>query len=102
MSAPIRYTCPDIDKVIEHIGDALIYISEARDDVDGCNVLSEVFGKLDNAVDKLVDLEDEMEKLRKANDTLRSWGEEQEAQCEEYETEIATLKEEIESLHSSE
>lgn len=72
MPAPVKHTCPDIDKIIASIKSAL----------RTCNTARKHFGKDHEAEDyfwdiasELDDIEGKLEYLRKANSALREWGE---------------------------
>lgn len=74
MNAPIPYTCPAIDEVISTVADA---------------------------IRELESVEDKMEDLRKANASLREWGEEQEDRADDTEAqaeEIKELRDQVENL----
>lgn len=64
MSAPIKHTCPDIDKALKHIKNAW---SEIKDSVEDRKTKDSIEWELDMVGDIL-------EELRSSNDTLRSWG----------------------------
>ena len=69
MGAPIKYTCPDIDKVI-----GLIKEVEKI-----CNNMSNRDSEeLQDVWYYLCDIEDMLENLRNSNSALRGWGEEME------------------------
>ena len=68
MSAPVKNTCPDIDKVIRHIDGAIKVAKNGRKlfpDADDCfcDILYELEG-----------LYSMLEDLRKDNSKLRDWG----------------------------
>lgn len=91
--APIKYTCPDIDKVISGIKAAIKECDYSR--------YSEVWdikdyqATLDSIERILSGLESKMEDLRKDNSTLRDWGHEQSDRADKLETELEELKEQI-------
>lgn len=73
MSAPIGNTCPQIDEVIETL--------------EACeNDLEDVVQRL-NALHR--GRNSELEELRAANDTLRTWGESMQEENEELKKELA-------------
>ena len=61
----IPYTCPDIDKVIKYINSAQKAISRG--------LKTEDVSYFEEAESDLDGLEDELEKLRTANDSLRNY-----------------------------
>jgi len=73
---PIGYTCPDIDEVIRLIENVQTAASE----------LDAAVGYRKNGL---------LEDLRKANDTLRNWGEELKERVEELEVELSDAKQRI-------
>lgn len=62
----VPHTCGDIDKIIKSINEAEKSIGKAKDRED--------WDWLDYAATELWGLVDELEKLRKANETLREYG----------------------------
>lgn len=89
MSAPVRHTCPNIDKALKHIKQAWIEIKDAIDDKQ---IQNSIECELDMAADILED-------LRKDNDSLRTWGKEQEEEIKnlnDYVSELETRLEESE------
>ena len=71
MAAPIKHTCPTIDKYIKSIKQAMY-------DKRSLQVMSEIY-LLDAALEMSNELSnciDYLEDLRDSNDALRKWGEE--------------------------
>lgn len=92
MSAPIKHTCPDIDKIVKWIASAMQIAKDGRKafpDADG--LFHDIYYELDGS-------EDLLEQLRRANDTLRNWGHELEKEVNEKEEAIYTLEGEVEDL----
>ena len=97
---PIKYTCPDIDSVIEWIDDA-IKSCDSKSDLENYTYeerINDVKYYLRGCFDKL-------EELRSANSTLRDWGNDINNELEEVEKErdealdkVANLEDEIEDL----
>ena len=87
MSAPIRHTCPDIDEVINAIQDAEKTAIDSQSIFD----VTELHEALESIESELYHLDGKMEDLRAANDALRTWGEEQEAEKEAFESELNDL-----------
>lgn len=77
--APVGYTCPQIDKIIE-----------------GCG---EIENRLNLSLEYLGDIVDALEVLRTANDKLRGWGENLEEELSLVEEECEALVEEVEELN---
>jgi hypothetical protein len=65
MSAPVRHTCPNIDKLIINVNTLLDLAKSNKEDTD--------FPEEINCY--LSDFEYELEKLRDSNSSLREWGE---------------------------
>lgn len=71
---PPEYTCPDIDKIIRAINEAYDIANQAERE---CHRFGDECGHaniFDDIQYELSGLEDELEKLRKANENLRTWG----------------------------
>lgn len=90
MSAPVRHTCPDIDKVIDGI-------KQAMNDASNGKVITEKNSDewlhFDGIIDSLYGLEYVLEDLRKSNDSLRGWG-------HDLEKEISSLERELEKMET--
>ena len=92
MSAPVEYTCPLIDEVIEEIEKVTCMVTadnrytsvDVRELMDAAQELdeSEVLNKL--------------EEIRTANEELRVWGERMEADLAAEEERVSDLAEELE------
>lgn len=65
MSAPVKHTCPDIDKALKHIKTAW---NEIKCVVEDRQTRNSIEWELDHVIDVL-------EMMRKSNDELRNWGE---------------------------
>ena len=84
-NAPVGYTCPMIDQVISFLEkiDWNLEDEEENDLSIECKEMVEV-----------------MEKIRKANDTLRTWGNEEYNLKNKYEEERDDLEKEVKNLKS--
>ena len=73
MAAPVKNTCPDIDRAIKHLKTAIAEIADIVEDKDH---FRSIFYEIDSAIGYF-------EELRSANDSLRQWGLqlEEELQC---------------------
>ena len=96
MSAPIGNTCPDIDKVIKRLSPLIKQIGNLKSyDYENTELLKDLLEEcrweMDNAVDTFED-------LRKANDTLRSWGQQMEEEAESASVELKELQEKYDSI----
>lgn len=92
MGAPVKHTCPDIDKVIKWI------VSAMQVAKDGRKTFPEADDLFQDIYDELDGCEGKLEELRRANDTLRNWGYELEKELKEKEERIYTLESEVEEL----
>jgi predicted nuclease with TOPRIM domain len=90
MAAPIKNTCPDIDKLLKRIknlrGD-LKQIPEEEADIRWL---------FDNIDSELYTIAGEMEDLRSSNETLREWGKEMEEEAESLQVQLSELEEKLE------
>ena len=107
-SAPVGYTCPDIDRIIRSLNDAKEYIESAANGVEDLyfkgddsteSMKKAVVSDLDNAIG-CVDLSGELETLRSANDSLRTWGYDLVEKLKESEKENEDLIEQINELQN--
>lgn len=89
MPAPVKHTCPDIDKAIKQIKSALkAAIDGKRGSVKG----EDAWDCFDTIEDELWGLESQLEDLRKDNDYLRSWGHDLEKEVSNLEEELAKME----------
>lgn len=102
MPAPVGHTCPDIDRVIKHINNAL---KIANDGMKMREKESDDWSMYDEIDSELGGLESDLEGLRESNSKLREWGEEAEELIESLEndyinanTERLELRKELETL----
>lgn len=92
-NAPIKNTCPDIDKVVSAVKtiQRLCKLDGTETEEDLVNIISdiesEIFGQ-DGA----------MEELRDANSRLRDWGNSEHERANESEEEAYSLRKEITNL----
>lgn len=82
MGAPIKHTCPDIDRAIKHFKTA---IWEARCNIDDKQTFNSIEWELEQAIGYFED-------LRKSNAALRDWGEGLENNLESAASEISRLE----------
>lgn len=79
MPAPVKNTCPDIDKVIRYIDDAMKIAHNGREEFpEAKNYFRDIYNALDGVEDMLDD-------LRKDNAALREWGDDLEKELGELE-----------------
>ena len=99
--APIGYTCPDINKLIDYCESMRAELKDLRT-VEDPEIRDEVESICDKKIDEIIEM---AEFLRKSNETLREWGEDlfddlEEANnvIEKMDEKIYNLKEEVNSL----
>ena len=96
MSAPIPYTCPDIDKIVKRLSSVMKMCNNIRGyDFENSSQMQDVISECTDVMDDAICY---FESLRLSNDSLRKYGEEYESeynillsQYEELETKLANL-----------
>ena len=86
MAAPVRHTCPNIDKTIKRLGTIRDHMEEMVNHMN--NMVKWVEKELN-------DIEYELEELRSDNGALRDWGTEQEDRVKLLEMEIGELEQQL-------
>jgi chromosome segregation ATPase len=97
MPAPVGHTCPDINKVIAAIKQAMKTAESARKNL---NVDNEAHDYFHDIIYELDGLENVMEELRESNSQLRSWGEEMESSVDDLDRDLELKHAEILELQS--
>lgn len=94
---PIKHTCPDIDRERRYNASTLGDIKSMLRywDEDSAKKL------LDECADRINELDDFLEEMRKSNDTLRTWGAEQEDLIAERDQEIERLENELSQFQTA-
>lgn len=72
MGAPIKNTCPDIDKAIKWVKGAMKAAKDGMSISENGSKQHDCFYDVDYQLDGVIDM---LEDLRNANDALRKWGE---------------------------
>jgi len=85
MPAPVKHTCPNIDKLIKGINQAL---KLCRDGESGYGEPKDIFSEIH---DELWGMDDVLEELRQSNSSLREWGEKLENENKNMEQEVGNL-----------
>ena len=88
---PIKYTCPDIDKLIKGINE-IQKLTKNYQKIDEVDDLKDILSDVENI---LWDFEDKLEELRRANDTLRDWGISEAEEVDKLEDKIYVFKNEL-------
>lgn len=88
MGAPVKNTCPDIDRAIKHLKTA---IGEAKGLIEDKKDFQSIEWEIDNAIGYF-------EELRKANDALRQWGEGLESELHEAGDIISDLEDKLSKI----
>ena len=107
MSAPVGYTCGDIDNalnainvvVIKKLNEQVSKIDEASSEIEDDELyttLTDVRNEIEKASDILYDIE--LESLRKQNQALREWGESLESKVDILEWEIENLEKRLRDI----
>lgn len=92
MSAPVKNTCPDIDKLIEYIKKAMKIAKDGRNEFPQADVeFYDIYSYLDGC-------EDMLEDLRKSNSALRNWGYDLEKVVKQHEVQLSDMEGQIENL----
>jgi adenine specific DNA methylase Mod len=94
MSAPVKNTCPDIDKAIKGIKGAIQVAQNGRKEFKG-HEAGDFFWDI---IYELDGLERIMEELRSDNSALRDWGHGLTDQLQTAAEEISRLEQDIEDL----
>lgn len=94
MAAPVKNTCPDIDKCIKWINSA---IKTAEYGMKNCEKGSDEYDNYRSIISDIEDCEGMMEQLRSANDELRTWGTELEGEVENAANYINELEQKLEN-----
>lgn len=90
---PVRHTCPDIDNIKKTIAEIVSEMSDVED-------IDEIGGWIDNLASIGIGNGCELETLRDANASLRSWGEDLANELENVESENCELQDKISDLES--
>jgi peptidoglycan hydrolase CwlO-like protein len=93
MAAPVKHTCPDIDKCIKLINSA---IKDAESGMKITDRNSDEHDYFRYIISNIEDIEGILEDLRSSNDALRSWGEELTNEIESSANYIDELEQKIE------
>ena len=90
MAAPIKHTCPEIDRYIKSIKQTIVEERYLRDYTE-----KEVFDAAVSMANKLECCIDYLESLRSSNEILRNWGKELTDELESAATYINDLENKI-------
>lgn len=95
MSAPVKHTCPDIDKAIKLIKEAIREADQGKKLSD----IDDMRESLRWVINQIEDLPYMLEDLRKANHSLREWGEATEDSLQKAEQTISDLESDLYDLN---
>jgi len=103
MSAPVKYTCPDIDAILEslrEVAESLDYFDKNIDPTEIGEAPQALIDDLDiqNLRYILESQEGALEDLRRSNASLRDWGTEEEERAGSAESKLEDAQAEIEDL----
>lgn len=96
MAAPVKNTCPDINRAIKNVQSAMRI---ANDAMKRHEKRSDDWDAYDDIDTELRNLEGELEDLRNANAALREWGEELTDELETSANYINELEQKLEKLN---
>jgi hypothetical protein len=85
---PINHTCPDIDKLIKGQNEIMKLIKNYQK-IEDTEDLKDIISEIENI---LWNFDNELENLRKSNDTLRCWGISEAEEVDKLENKIYTLE----------
>lgn len=91
MAAPIKPTCPDINRALKHLDRAIL---ELNGEIENPKVEKSIIYEIEQAANYF-------EELRKSNDQLRNWGEDLENQLQTAAEEINSLENRLEETKQS-
>jgi len=102
MSAPIPYTCPDIDAIKEDLRERRNELDQAFDDLEN-GLIDKAKDLIDGVNQSIAEYinnnrNNPLEELRTSNDTLRRYGEDMEEQRDQLDDKLSTVEAEVESL----
>ena len=92
MPAPVKHTCPDIDKVIKALKDMGSTAKDGMNDSDRDSSHYQRYKDIEWDIDGIID---QMEELRNSNARLRDWGENTESANRDLEDEKWELEQKI-------
>ncbi len=95
MAAPIKYTCPDIDRYIK---DLKHWCPERRNDIEDWFTVEELKELCYNLINSIDDCCNNFEDIRDANDILRTWGTSMEEKFETLQVQYNELEEKYNAL----
>jgi hypothetical protein len=88
---PIKYTCPDIDRLIKGQNEIMKLIRNYQK-IDDIDEFKDIISDIENI---LWDFEDKIEELRRSNDTLRNWGISEAEEVDKLEDKVFVLQNEL-------
>ena len=98
MSAPVKITCPDIDKAIKLLNPLINQIIKLKEyDYESAQTMKDLLSECENAMSSAVGY---FEDLRQSNDALRNWGKEMEEEAETLQVQVNELQEQLTNINN--
>lgn len=88
---PIPHTCPQVDKIVGKIKSQLKQSPRYWSDLEDINRLQELAEEMQSLLE---DCDQEFELLRRSNELLRNWGEQEATDCDKLEERVTCSKNE--------
>ena len=102
-NAPIGFTCPQIDAVIEMLAAVADRISDVASKLEECTIyasIDELEAQAANLRGLFNGRRSDIEEIRSNNEALRKFGEEQYAEAESLKAEVKALESQVYELES--
>lgn len=97
MSAPVRNSCPFIDKGIVEVSEIPFYLETISKDINSYSI-NDIEGAIDNVLSLVPQIINYFEECRSINSDLRAYAEEQEDKVSALEKELEMVRTEMEDL----
>jgi predicted nuclease with TOPRIM domain len=96
MSAPVKYTCPDIDTIVKPLYQTIRDIDKMKyHEYEDAEYMEDYLSNCRSLMDDAIDT---FERLRSSNNELRTWGTEMEEEAENMSVKYSELEEKYNQL----